>query len=470
MKITHKLFATLLFLILGLSSFAQLVKTEHDNVLIFRENETLNKNFSEGSYGGRLFNYFDDKYLVITSPKDFIDKNYKALAVYENNEYKNTFSFDYKTNTRYMAYYNDDLYIPTTDPEKGWIVLCKLNMKTQQISYLSLPENLRYLSAEDYYLTRFTFDKSAGKLYLFCSPDEGPRYAFPFDLKTGQFLDKILIDAYQHFTTLNGYHYYWDKSWTLFSKKIDDPNSKPKKLSISGTLEFPVVISESELLCFFFKKTKDIVYKTRNDHSEYYVLKNGELIADKDNTYKDIFNTIRNTSLNNAFYFDFKENEGYKKKITVDTYIQYGGATIVKPGFFILPVAASEKKPVVTETPKTSTEPSFEEVFESRVVAFLKPGKSDFITVDPNSWYGKCLEFEKCVREKPYAYFDCKDLKNGLQSLNLDSKLNECEYLYNALTGTRKEYLKIKYGTENYENLKTQLISIKSTIIRVKAQ
>jgi hypothetical protein len=79
------------------------------------------------------------------------------------------------------------------------------------------------------------------------------------------------------------------------------------------------------------------------------------------------------------------------------------------------------------------------------------------------------VEYEKCKAERGVeAFLYCKDLKNGLLSLGLESKLNECEYLLSVLTGSRKEHYKITYGITNYENLKNNLIIIKSTILRVR--
>lgn len=480
MKAITKYSLLVFFLLFGDNLFAQFYKSKYENVLIFQDEEILYRNFNYYPMSwGRNFHYINEEFIAITSPIDLISEGERALTLYENYQYKNTYSFLYSTKTKVLAHDKDFIYIPITKTDQSWNVLCKLNMKTGDITYIDLPENLRYLPFNSYALFDFSFDETTNLAYLFITSNDkvDENYVIPYNLSNGQFLNKRPLKIKRCFATLNSYIYYQDKSNHLYSIKIDDPKSKAKKINDKCYFN-SVKISNTEIIVFRYTNDNSNIF----EKNEYSVLKNGAFIIDKEDKYIDIYNTIRHKSEGQDFYFNYSKDSEYKNKLTLENYILYGNTvTIVKPGLFIIPIAAkghkkgkkdgweevTEQKTIVQQTSSTT---SGEEDYKNRLTSFLGSNESNYIFVTSNNtWYSVCVEYEKCKADHGVkAFLECKDLKDKLQSLGLDNKLNECEYLLNELTGSKKEYYKIEFGTESYENLKTELIKIKSRILRVK--
>lgn len=441
---------------------------ESDNILIFQEDESITSKFST-TRGTWEFRYINDKYFIIARDQ-FIQKNYNAIALYENFELKKFYSFNYNIRIDEIAHYQDEIVIPITEVDGSWNVLCKLNMKTDEISYIPLPESLRNLPNEKYRLKYFSFDEATSIAYLFYYSTDGssfdPKQVISYNLKTGQFSKQASLEFNRYFCTLNSFHYYRDESKNIFSKKTDDPNSKPNKIALNGDRNYWNKISDSEIIVINEKKNKaDNVLET--DDSGYQVLKNGELVKDNKNLYLAMFNSITSKKKYNDFYFNYSESAGFLNKFSTHTPIH--SYKILKPDLFLLIVLPNESNKIENNQSSSSTTSTIDD-FEERIISFFGSTSSSFLLNTANdNWYTKCVEYEICKAERGAdAFLYCKDLKNGLLSLGLDSKLNECEYLLNMLTGSRKEYYKITFGTSNYESLKNDLIKVKSTIIRVR--
>ena len=211
---------------------------------------------------------------------------------------------------------------------------------------------------------------------------------------------------------------------------------------------------------FRSKESKGVTAFPTKDQSNYGVLKDGVLMEIENGAYQSEFNSIRCKNEGKDFYFDYSETGGYQKKFTAFTNVYE--SHVLRPGIFLLVVLPSDAQNLYENNIPAA--PDFEEEFEARIVNFMQTSEGTNITNSPDSWFGKCLEFEKCVN----ANLTCDDLKNELTRINLSGKLSECEYLLSVLTGTKKDYLEIRYGISDYNNLKNDLISIKSTIIRVQ--
>jgi frataxin-like iron-binding protein CyaY len=329
------LIAVLLFFVGNLSAQFYTTK-DYKNILIFQEDSSITSKFST-TRGTWEFRHINDKYFIIAK-EEYIQKNYNAIALYENFELKKFYSFKYNIRIDEIAHYQDEIVIPITEVDGSWNVLCKLNMKTDDISYITLPESLRNLPNEKYSLDVFSFDEATSIAYLYYNSEDASffdaKQVISYNLKTGEFSKQTSLEYYQYFCTLNSYHYFWDKSWKLYSKRIDDPNSKPKKIAvIGGDGNFSIKISDSEIMILNNKKNKeDNVLKS--DHSGYQVLKNGELIKDKENSYSAMFNSLTSKKNNKDFYFNYSESSGFSNKFTTFTPIH--SFKILKPDLFLL--------------------------------------------------------------------------------------------------------------------------------------
>jgi hypothetical protein len=457
----RKLAFTALFAILSLNLFGQFYSTDHENIMVFHEDSTITDRFSTTRMSW-IFKVVNNKYTIVAS-EEYIKKNRNSILLFDEYNFKSVHSFDYDVKVDELARFENNVYFPIYNVDESWNVLCKLNMDSGEITYIPLPEQFRNLPCKDYDLDYFSFDKGTQKAHIFMANSElsftSPLTVFTYDLKTGEFSQSSMV-AYQHLGTANSYHYYWDHSWKLYCKNLSSPDSKPQKIALSGSLSFPIAISGSEIMFFRSKESKGVTSFPTKDQSNYGVLKDGVLMDIENGDYQSVFNSIKCKNQGKDFYFDYSETEGYQKKFTAFTNVYE--SHVLAPGIFLLVVLPSSAQNLYENN--APAEPDFEEEYEARIVNFMEQNNGTNILSLPDSWYGKCLAYEKCLTES----FNCDELKNELRGSNLYDKLRECEYLLGVLTGTKKDYLEIRYGTTNYNNLKNDLIYIKSTIIRVQ--
>lgn len=461
MKHLKKITFAALFTFFCGNLLAQFYTTEHENVLIFHEDTTITNHFSTTRMSW-IYKLINNQYMIVAS-EEYIEKNRNSVMLYDGFNFKSIHSFNYDVKVDELASFENNVYFPIYNVDESWNVLSKLNMDSGEITYIPLPEALRNLPCKDYNLDYFSFDRTTKKAHIFMAnstlSSTSPLTVFTYDLKTGEFSQSSMV-AYQHLGTANSYHYYWDHSWKLYCKNLSSPDSKPQKVALSGSLSFPIAISESEIMFFRSKESKGLTAYPNKDQSNYGVLKDGVLMEIESGAYQSIFNSIRCKNEGKDFYFDYSETGGYQKKFTAFTNVYE--SHVLRPGIFLLVVLPSEAQNLYENN--APAVPDFDEEFEARIVDFFESGNSTFILNSPDSWFGKCVAFEECLK----VNIVCDDLKNELARLNLSAKLNECEYLLGVLTGSRKDHLEIKYGSSNYETLKTDLIYIKSTIIRVQ--
>lgn len=328
-----KFSVTSLLLMICTSLFAQFEKTQYTNVITFDANEEITSKFNTS---GKLwrFNMVADSLIVVT-PCSKIDANYYAFAIYDNLKFKGAYSFEHTIQTDVVAYHKDDIYFTTGKVQNDGVVLCKFNVKTEENTYISLPESLKSFFAK-YEFSYFSFDKTTSKVYFYITLGNGTRYVFSYNLATDEFSDKwesVRMDY--HLFTVNNFHYFHNSDQKVFSIKIDDPSAKPKKLPVE-TNQKSAIISADE-----------VAFYTRGvgDETEYTIIKNGDVNKKNKKSYESLINSLRydffggGESPEMRFCFNYSAPGQYSQLKTSKGYYSgdYGSYNpLLKPGLFLL--------------------------------------------------------------------------------------------------------------------------------------
>lgn len=441
-----KVIPILIFLMISIDLFSQFTKIPNHNIITFQEDSSF-LNIMKTTRGEWEFSYINDSIFVVSST-EFGKKNQSSIAVFKNYKFYHSYIFDYGVRTDVIAYYNDELIMPITETNDKWNVLWKVNLKTNEITHISLPENLRMSSFKNYgFISRITFDKATNKVYLFYSKKvddfNSNDYIVEYDLETGKFSDEIPENFYSSFCTFNGYHYYFDEPWNFNSLKVNDPKANSKKIPINfrgRKYDFYADIGNGEMMLL-------------NEKNKYFVVKDGKSVNTKANSayYEAIGNSMK-VSYNNYL---FVYSQGLlSADVEYEAVQSIYNTMLLKPGLFLL-IILPEPKKTITNTITTYKEP-IEVEFERRVRAFI---------ASSDKWLVKGLEYENCQK----TYLVCSDLKDELRKLGISKDLEECESLLYILTQKNKEYLQIHYGLSDYEICKTELIDRKSVAKRMAA-